>query len=88
VIPPDAELYWLYAVVNPYTNELLHIQLEPTTNSVLGRQFLAQLREKHDVNEAVFSIDGSLSPKDSRSPHGLDLRVERLEDRSGVKCIF
>jgi putative transposase len=88
VIRLNDEQYWLYAAVDPETNELLHTQLEPTTNSVLAQQFLAALREKHDVDDAVFLIDGSLSLKDACSRHGLDLRVERHGDRNSVERIF
>jgi len=41
VIRLNDEQYWLYAAVDPKTNELLHTQLGPTTNSVLAQQFLA-----------------------------------------------
>jgi len=53
VIRLNDEQYWLYAAVDPETNELLHTQLEPTTNSVLAQQFLAQFREKHDVDDVL-----------------------------------
>ena len=32
VIQLNDEQYWLYAAVDPETNELLHTSLEPTTN--------------------------------------------------------
>ena len=88
VIRLNDEQYWLYAAVDPETNELLHTQLEPTTNSVLAQQFLAALREKHDVDDAVFLIDGSLSLKDACSRQDLDLRVERHGDRNSVERVF
>ena len=88
VIRLNDEQYWLYAAVDPETNELLHTQLEPTMNSVLAQQFLAELREKHDVDDAVFLIDGSHSLKDACSRHGLDLRVERHGDRNSVERVF
>ena len=88
VIQLNNERYWLYAAVDPETNELLHTQLEPTTNSVLAQQFLAELREKHDVDDAVFLIDGSHSLKDACSRHSLDLRVERHGDRNSVERVF
>jgi transposase-like protein len=53
VIRLNDEQYWLYAAVDPDTNELLHTRLEPTTNSVLAQQFLAKLREKHDVDDVL-----------------------------------
>ena len=88
VIRLDDEQYWLYAAVDPETNKLLHTQLEPTTNSVLAQQFLASLREKHDVDDAVFLIDGSHSLKNACSRHILDLRVERHGDCNSAECVF
>jgi len=37
VIRLNDELYWLYAAVDPETNELLHTSLEPTTNTVIDQ---------------------------------------------------
>jgi len=88
VIRLDDEQYWLYAAVDPETNELLYTQLETTTNSVPAQRFLAALREKHDVDDAVFLIDGSHSLKDACSRHGLDLRIERHGDRNSVERVF
>jgi transposase-like protein len=61
VIRLNDEQYWLYAAVDPETNELLHTKLEPTTNTMMAHAFVAELREKHDVEDAVFLIDGSHS---------------------------
>ena len=58
VIHLNDERYWLYAAVDSETNELLHTNLEPTTNTGLAEVFLAELSEKHDVADAVFLIDG------------------------------
>src|SRR6056297_3169712 len=41
VIQLNDEQYWLYAAVDPDTNELLHTKLEPTTTKVLSHSFLA-----------------------------------------------
>jgi transposase-like protein len=51
VIQLDDEQYWLYAAVDPETNELLHTKLEPTTTKVLAHSFLTELSEKHDVSD-------------------------------------
>jgi transposase-like protein len=88
VIQLNNEQYWLYAAVDPETNELLHSQLEPTANNVLVQQFLAEVREKYDVDDGLFLIDSSHSLKDVCSQHGLDLRVERHGDRNSVKRVF
>ena len=61
VIQLNHEQYWLYAAVDPETNELLHTSLEPTTNTVIVQSFLAEISEKHDVFEAVFLVYGSHS---------------------------
>jgi putative transposase len=58
VIRLNTKQYWLYAAVNLETNELLHTTLEPTTNNVIAHTFFAELREKHDVEDAVFLMDG------------------------------
>ena len=64
MIQLDEEYYWLYAAVDPESNELPHTALEPTTNNAFARSFFAELREKHDVDDAVFLIDGSHSLKE------------------------
>jgi putative transposase len=88
VIQLNDEQYWLYAAVNPETNELLHTKLEPTTNKVIAHAFFAELREKHDVDDAVFLIDGSHSLKDACSRHGHDFRYERHGNRNSVERVF
>ena len=42
VIQLNDEQYWLYAAVDPETNELLHTSLEPTTNTGIAEVFLAE----------------------------------------------
>jgi len=53
--------YWLYAAVDPETNELLQTTLETTRNTIIAQKFLAEIRKKHDVSAAVFLVDGSPS---------------------------
>jgi putative transposase len=88
VIRLNDEQYWLYAAVDPETNDVLHTQLEPTTNSVLAQTFVAELRKKHDVENAVFLIDGSHSLKDACSRHGLDFKYEKHGNRNSVERVF
>ncbi len=52
VIRLSDEQYWLYATVDPETNELLHTKLESTTNNIIDYAFFAELHEKHDVDDA------------------------------------
>jgi putative transposase len=88
VIRLNDEQYWLYAAVDPETNELLQTTLEPTTNNVIAHAFITELREKHDVDDAVFLIDGSHSLKDACSRHGLDFRYEKHGNRNSVERVF
>jgi len=39
VIQLDDEQYWLYAAVDPGSNDLLHTRLEPTRNNAIADQF-------------------------------------------------
>ena len=88
MIQLDDEYYWLYAAVDPESNELLHTALEPTTNNTFARSFFADLREKHNVNDAVFLIDGSHSLKDVCNRYGLDFRYERHGNRNSAERVF
>jgi transposase-like protein len=51
VIRVNDEQYWLYAAVDPDTNNFLHIRLFPTYTTALTEIFLRELREKHDVSD-------------------------------------
>jgi len=88
VIQLNDETYWLYAAVDPKTNELLHTKLEPTTTKVLARSVLTELREKHDVSDAVFLVDGSHSLQDACHRHGFDFRYEKRGNRNAVERVF
>jgi len=88
VIRLEDERYWLYAAVDTETNELLHTKIESTTNSDFAHAFFHELREKHDVDDAMFLIDGSHSLKDACNRHGLDFRCERTGNRNSVERII
>jgi putative transposase len=88
VIQLNDEQYWLYAAVDPETNELLHTKLEPTRTNVLAHAFFADLRDKHDVDNAVFLVDGAAPLKDACRRHGLDFRYEKHGNRNSVERVF
>src|SRR6056297_1026593 len=88
VIQLNDEQYWLYAAVDPQTNELLHTKLRPTTTKVLAHSFLAELNEKHDVDDAVFLVDGSKSLQAACHRHGFDFRYEKHGSRNAVERVF
>jgi len=88
VIRLDDKQYWLYATVGPETKGSLHAKLESTRTKVLARGFFAELREKHDVGDAVFLVDGATPLKDTRHRHGLELGYEQHGTRNGVERSF
>jgi len=88
VIQLDDQRYWLYAAVDPDTNELLHTKLEPTRTNVIANAFFRELREKHDVDDAVFLIDGAIPLKDACQRHALDFRYERHGNRNSAERVF
>jgi len=88
VIQLNDERYWLYAAVDPETNELLHTTLEPTRTNALAHAFFAELREKHDVETAVFLVDGAAPLKDACQRHSLGFRYEKHGNRNSVERVF
>src|SRR6056297_3856409 len=88
VIQLNDEQYWLYAAVDPETNELLHTTLEPTRNTMIAQTFLAKIDEKHDVSEAVFLIDGSQSLQAACHRGGYDFRYEKHGNQNAVERVF
>jgi len=88
VIRLDGEQYWLYAAVDPDSNDLLHTKLEPTRTNVIADQFFAELREKHDVDDATFLVDGAAPLHRACDKHDLDFRYERHGNRNSVERVF
>ena len=82
------EQYWLYAAVDPETNDLLHTQLEPTTNNAPADRFFADLRDTHDIDDATVLVDGSASLQRGCRKHDLDFSYERHGNRNSVERVF
>jgi transposase-like protein len=59
VIKVNSDRYWLYAAVAPDTNRLLHVRLYPTRNNAISSMFPAELRDKDQVDDALFLVDGA-----------------------------
>jgi len=87
VIHFNNQRYWLYAVVDPDTNESLHARLFRTRTIVLTKQFLRELAQKHNIADSLFLVDGApwlhaalfeLSLRFQHVIHGNRNAVERL----------
>lgn len=88
VIQLNDQRYWLYAAVDPETNEFLHVRLFPTRTTVLTKQFVEELREKHHVENAVFLVDGASWLK--AALFELELRFQHVThgNRNPVERLF
>ena len=88
VIQLNDERYWLYAAVDPDTNRLLHVRLYPTRNTAITSMFLSELREKHQVHDAVFLVDGSPWLQAACHRHGLRFQHVTHGNRNAVERVF
>jgi transposase-like protein len=88
VIQLNNQRFWLYAAVDPETNEFLHVRLFPTRTTVLTTQFLQELTEKHDVTDSLFLVDGA--PWLQAALFDLNLRFQHLThgNRNAVERLF
>ena len=88
VIQLTDQRYWLYAAVDPETNEFLHVRLFPTRNTAVAEIFLAEVCEKHDVDDVVFLVDSGPWLHAALRRRGLRFRYERHGDRNAVERPF
>ena len=88
VIQLNSERYWLYAAVDPNTNRLLHVWLSPTRTSTVSSMFLSELHEKHQVDDAVFLVDGAPWLQAACHRHGLRFQHVTHENRNAVERVF
>jgi len=88
VIRINDQQFWLYAAADPQSNELLHIRLFSTTTTTLTEIFLRELRHKHDVETAVFLVDGAKHLQTALQRAGLRFQMSRHGNRNAVERIF
>jgi len=88
VIQLDNEQYWLYAAVDPETNEFLHVKLFPTRNTALTKLFVQELTEKHDVEDSLFLIDSAPWLKAALHDFNLRFQTESNGNRNAVERVF
>jgi putative transposase len=88
VIRINGQQYWLYAAVDPETNQFLHIRLFATTTTALTQKFLQEFRAKHDVSEAVFLVDHAHHLAAALNQAGFRFQTLRHGNRNAVERIF
>ena len=88
VIRINDQQFWLYAAADPDTNNLLHLRLFSTTTTALTEIFLRELRQKHDVESAVFLVDGTQHLQTALARAGLRFQTEQNGNRNAIEQIF
>lgn len=88
VVKIGGEQYWFFAAVEPDTNVFLYVGLYPTRTTVATKLFLKELKEKHDVDEAEFFVDGAPWLQARLFEFGMHCRNETQGDRYPVERAF
>jgi putative transposase len=88
VIRINDQQFWLYAAANPQSNDLLYVRLFSTTTTALTEIFLRELRQKHDVESAVFLVDGAKHLQTALHRAGLRFQISRHGNRNAIERIF
>jgi transposase-like protein len=88
VIRVNDERHWLYAAVDPTTNEILHVRLFQTRTTQLTVLFLRELREQQQIEQATFLVDGATHLASALDRLGLDFRYEEHGNRNSVERVF
>jgi transposase-like protein len=88
VIQLNDERYWLYAAVDPATTRLLHVRLFPTRTLALTEMFLAELREKHLVDDATVLVDGAPWLQAACHRHGFRFQHAIHGNRNAVERVL
>jgi putative transposase len=88
VIQLDGERHWLYAAVDPRTNDILHVRLYSRRTNGTTREFLQELREKHSAENCTFLIDKATYLISTLTDLGLRFQVIRHGNRNTVERVF
>jgi len=88
VIQVNGQRHWLYAAVDPNSNELLHVRLFHTRTTQLTIESLRELARTHDLDQATFLVNDAAHLKGALTRVGLRFQVTRHGNRNAVERIF
>jgi transposase-like protein len=88
VIRVNDQQYWLYVVIDPETNDYLHVRLFPTYSSGIPSIFLGELKQKHDMEGAKFLVDGAPWLHAARHRHGLRFQHANHGNHNTIKNVL
>jgi putative transposase len=80
--------YWLYAAVDPATNEFLHLWLFPVTTKQTTRWFLADLHRRYQLDDVTFLVDDADYLVEVLDADGYDFEVIRHGNRNAIERVF
>jgi transposase-like protein len=88
VIQVNDERHWLYAAVDPETNQFLHVRLFQTRTTQLTVLFLRELRDKQPLEHVTVLVDNAHHLTAALDRLGLRFQVARHGNRNAVERIF
>ena len=88
LIRVNGQRHWLFAAVDPNTNQFLHVRLFQTRTTQLTLLFLRELREKQQVSNVTFLVDDAHHLKNALDRLGLRFRVCRHGNRNAIERVF
>jgi putative transposase len=88
VIQLNDQWHWLYAAIDPETNEFLHVRLFQTRTTERTMLFFREFREKVPVTQATIFVDDATHLKSALDRLGLRFQVCRHGNRNAVEHVF
>jgi len=88
VIRINGDEYWLYAAVDPATNEFLHVRLFPATTKQTTRWVLADLHRRCRLDDVTFLVDDADYLVEVLDADGYDFQVMRHGPRNSIERVF
>ena len=88
VIRVNGERSWLYAAVDPETNEFLHARLFPTRTMQLTVLFSRELQQIVPVTQATILVNDAHHLKAALSRLRLQFQMRRHGNRNAVERVF
>jgi len=88
VIRINGNDYWLYGVVDPEMNEVLHLRLFTTTTKRTTRWFLADLHRRHRLGGVEFLVDDADHFVNVFDEDGYRFRMTSHENRNAIERVI
>jgi len=88
VIRVNDERHWLYAAVDPDTNEILNVRLFQTRTTQPTVRFLRELQQEQQLEQVTFLVDGATHLASALDRPGLDFRYENHGNRNRIERVF